>query len=238
MNIETNQITKIYQGKTVLDLKGEFNPLLFESGKIHGIIGPNGSGKTTFMKIIAGLIPQTDGEVRYNGQALNPNIALEMTYSNHHPVLFSRSVYENIAYPLKIRKYRGDEIKKKVSGLLEEFEIADIQNQSAKHLSGGEAQKTALARALSFSPKVLFLDEPTASIDPKSIRIMEAALLKRNVSGGLTVIIITHNLSQAFRICNHLIFLNQGYCSFSNVPEKIRDSCDPTIQEFISFNTF
>lgn len=238
MNIETNHIVKTYKEKTVLNLTGDYQHLLFESGKIHGIIGPNGSGKTTLMRIMAGLIPPTNGEVLYNGEPLNPSLMSQITYSNHTPTLFSRSVYENIAYPLKIRNREKEEINQIVGELLDEFKITAIQNQNAKHLSGGEAQKTALARALSFSPKVLFLDEPTANIDPKSIRIIEAALEKRNRTDGLSVIIITHNLSQAFRISNHLTFLDQGNCLFSDTPEKIMHSPNPIINDFISFNRF
>jgi len=238
MKIETNRIVKKYRDKTVLDLNGQYSRLLFESGKITGIIGSNGSGKTTLMKIMAGLISAIDGEVRYGGHKFDRDIALKITYSNHLPVLFSRSVYENIAYPLRIRKYPEDEIKRVVSGLLEEFEIVDIQNQNAKHLSGGESQKTALARALSFSPEVVFLDEPTASIDPKSVQVIEAALKRRNADVGLTVIIVTHNLAQAFRLCDRLVFLNQGQCLLSDTTEKMRSTQNATIQEFISFNAF
>jgi len=238
MNIETSSIIKTYKEKTVLHLEGKYQDLFFESGKIHGIIGPNGSGKTTLMKIMAGLVTPTAGDVLYNGQPLGQELFSQMTYSTHTPTLFSRSIYENIAYPLKIRKWEKDKIDQTVSQLLDEFEIAAIKNQSARHLSGGESQKTALARALSFSPQVLFLDEPTANIDPKSIQVIEAALKKRNVEDGLTIIIITHNLSQAFRICNHLTFLDQGSCLFSDIPEKIMVSDHPTIDEFISFNRF
>lgn len=238
MNIETNSIIKTYQGKPVLNLQGEYRHLLFESGKIHGIIGPNGSGKTTLMKIMAGLIPSTSGNVLYNGQPLCQDIMAEMTYSTHTPTLFSRSIYQNIAYPLKIRKRDSSQIHQIVSELLDEFEIKGIQTQNAKHLSGGESQKTALARALSFSPKVLFLDEPTANIDPKSIQIIEAALKKRNENQNLTIVIITHNLSQAFRICSHLTFLDQGNCLFSGTPDKIMKVTNPIINDFISFNRF
>lgn len=238
MNIETKNIVKTYKEKTVLNLKGDYRELLFESGKIHGIIGPNGSGKTTLMKIMAGLIAPTAGEVLYNGQSLCQEISSQMTYSTHTPTLFSRSVYENIAYPLKIRNYEKGQIHQTVTQLLEEFEIAEIKNQNARHLSGGESQKTALARALSFSPRTLFLDEPTANIDPKSIQVIEAALNKRNREEGLSIIIITHNLSQAFRICTHLTFLDQGSCLFSDTPEKIMSSSDPIIDQFISFNRF
>lgn len=238
MNIKTSHIVKTYKQKKVLHLDGQYGELFFESGQIHGIIGPNGSGKTTLMKIMAGLIAPSSGTVRYNDHPLCQDIFSQMTYSTHTPTLFSRSVYENIAYPLKIRNYEKDRLNQTVSQLLEEFDISEIKNQNARRLSGGESQKTALARALSFSPQVLFLDEPTANIDPKSIQLIETALKKRNQDQGLTIIIITHNLSQAFRICTHLTFLDQGACLFSDTPEKIMASTHPTIDEFISFNRF
>ena len=238
VKIEANAIVKTYQDKPVLALKGAYQDLVFEPGQIYGIIGPNGSGKTTLLKIMAGLIPMSSGSLLYNDQALSQQTMTEMTYSSHTPTLFSRSIYENIAYPLRIRKYDKETIENTVNDLLEEFELAKIQTQNAKHLSGGESQKTALARALSFSPEVLFLDEPTANIDPKSIRIIESALKKRSENHNLTVIIITHNLSQAFRICSRLIFLNQGQCLFSGTPEEIMATTDPIINDFISYNRF
>ncbi|KNZ42969.1 ABC transporter ATP-binding protein [Acetobacterium bakii] len=237
MNIETNNLIKTYNDNTVLNLTQGYSRLIFESGKINGILGPNGSGKTTLMKIMAGLIPQTQGEVLYDGHPGNDDTPMAITYSSHRPTLFSRSVYENIAYPLKIRKYPKAEIHTIVTELLNEFELSDIQNHNAKKLSGGESQKTALARALSFSPKVIFLDEPTANIDPKNIRLMETALLKRKETQGLTVIIITHNLSQAFRLCDKLTFLDQGICRFSGIPQGLIESSDSIIHDFISFNT-
>lgn len=237
MNIETKNLIKTYREKTVLNLTHEHSCLFFESGKIHGILGPNGSGKSTMMKIMAGLIFPTHGEVLYDGDPATNDTLGAITYSSHRPTLFSRTVFENIAYPLKIRKRPKDEIQSIVTELLDEFEISNIQNQNAKKISGGESQKTALARALSFAPKVLFLDEPTANIDPKSIKLMEAALLRRKASQGLTVIIITHNLSQAFRICDNLTFLDQGACLYSGTPQGLIESPDPIIHDFISFNT-
>jgi len=237
MNIETKNLIKTYNDDAVLNLTRDYNHLFFESGKINGILGPNGSGKTTLMKIMAGLISKTSGDVLYDGHPGNNDTPLDITYSSHRPTLFSRSVYENIAYPLKIRKYPKDQIQRIVTELLNEFELSDIQDHNAKKLSGGESQKTALARALSFSPKVIFLDEPTANIDPKNIKLMETALLKRKQLHNLTVIIITHNLSQAFRICDNLTFLDQGVCLYSGPPQGLIESSNPIIHDFISFNT-
>ena len=237
MNIETKNLIKTYNDTTVLNLTDEHSRLFFESGKIHGILGPNGSGKSTLMKIMAGLIPQTSGDVLYDGHPEDFDTQRAITYSSHRPILFSRSVFENIAYPLKIRKRPKDEIQTIVTELLDDFEISAIQNNDAKNISGGESQKTALARALSFSPEVLFLDEPTANIDPKSVKLIESVLLKRKESHGLNVIIITHNLSQAFRICDSLTFLDQGACLYSGPPQGLIESSNPFIHEFISFNT-
>jgi len=236
MNIETNNLVKTYNATTVLNMAQGQNRLLFASGKIHGILGPNGSGKTTLMKIMAGLIPPTSGDVLYDGHPGNNDTPKDITYSSHRPTLFSRTVFENIAYPLKIRKRPIHEIQTIVNELLNDFEISNIQNHNAKKISGGESQKTAMARALSFAPKVLFLDEPTANIDPKSIKLMEAALIKQVKSQDLNVIIITHNISQAFRICDSLTFLNQGDCLYSGNPQGLIECSDPIINEFISFN--
>jgi|LGOV01.1.fsa_nt_gb tungstate transport system ATP-binding protein len=236
MKIEINNLTKDYHGNTVLNLVSDSNPLVFESGMIHGIIGPNGSGKTTLMKIIAGIISQTNGTVLYDGDRLNSKLRKKITYSSHQPTLFSRSVYNNIAYPLKIRNISKKEIHKIVSNLLVEFDLYNIRNHDAKKLSGGESQKTALARALSFSPKVLCLDEPTANIDPKSVQLIESALLKRQKNDNLSIIIITHNLSQALRLCSKITFLNQSRFIYTGSPEDLINSSDPFIQDFISYN--
>ncbi|MGL4606981.1 MAG: ABC transporter ATP-binding protein [Eubacteriaceae bacterium] len=237
MNIKTENLTKIYGKKIVLNLNHPNEFLSFPAGKIHGILGPNGSGKSTLMKIMAGLIPSTTGKVTYNDQLITKEISKNLTYSTHQPVLFSRSVFDNIAYPLSIRKHSKEKIGQIVSNLLEEFELQEVQLQNAKKLSGGESQKTALARALSFSPKVIFLDEPTANIDPRSIRLMESALLKRNQENALTIMLITHNLSQAFRLCDTITFLDSGRALYSGSPKALVESDNSLIRDFISINT-
>ncbi|MEG0074914.1 MAG: ABC transporter ATP-binding protein [Eubacterium sp.] len=232
MQIKIKNLKKTYGTKTVLNL----SDLKFESGKIHGILGPNGSGKTTFMKIIGGLLTPSSGTIYYNGISDADKALKKMTYASHNPYLFSRSVRENIAYPLKIRKKTKEEIDPIVKDLLKEFKIETIANQNAKKLSGGESQKTALARALSFSPDTLLLDEPTANIDPQSLRLIEASLLKRNIEKDLTVIIITHNPSQAFRICHTLTYIDAGKCLYTGNPTDFKQVDTPSIQDFISLN--
>ena len=188
------------------------------------------------MKSVAGLLTPTSGAITYNGRTGDEAVLKKLTYASHTPYLFAMSVYDNIAYPLKIRKYAKASAAPIVEGLLREFKIEELAKQNAKKLSGGESQKTALARALSFSPDTLLLDEPTANIDPQSLKIIEAALIKRNREAGLTVIIITHNPSQAYRICDTLSFIDSGRLLFHGSVEDFKASDNPVIQDFITLN--
>jgi len=234
MNLKINQIKKIYGEKTVLSIQQE--NLVLRNGQINGIIGPNGSGKSTLMRIIADLTTATSGTIFYDNSPLDDDLRKLLTYASQQAFMLSKTVEENIRYPLKLRNYSKVDQQRIAAEQLETFQLEAIRTQKAKNLSGGEAQKTALARALSFSPKLLLLDEPTASIDPQSIKIIESALLKRKVDPSLNTIIITHNLSQAFRICDTLTFIHQGNILFTGVPDDLMLDPNPIIKEFISFN--
>lgn len=206
MNITINHLTKSYKEKLVLKI----DDFRLEAGSFLGIIGPNGAGKSTLVKIIAGLDQATSGGVLYNGANLSTDIYQKMTMVFQKPYLLRTSVYNNIAYPLKVRKIDRKTIDHKVSQLLEEMDIHHIKNQNAWTLSGGEAQKVALARAIIFEPSLLVLDEPTANIDPASIFMMEKTIKNFHEKSKATIIIVTHNLQQAKRLCNDVIFMHQG----------------------------
>lgn len=209
MKLYIENLQKKYGEKTILDI-----PLLkVEEGKITGITGLNGSGKSTLLNIISGIDRDFHGKVSYNGEPLNMDIARNMTYVFQKPYLFRRKVYDNIAYPLKLRKIHKDKIKKSVDEVIERLEIADLIDKKGHQLSGGESQKVALARALVFRPKLLLLDEPTSNIDPESIKVLEREILRFNKQTSGTVLIVTHNLDQAQRICDEIIYLNFGKVS-------------------------
>lgn len=206
MNIKIKNIVKSYGNRTVLNI----DSLYFESGKIHGILGQNGSGKSTFMRILAGLEPYDKGEVKYDGINLNSEIMQSITYSEQSSYLLRRSVFDNIAYPLIIRKVSKEIIKEKVEEIMETFEISRLKDQLATKLSGGESQKVALARAMVFRPDLLIVDEPTANIDPNSTKVIEKNLMRLNKEKGTTILIVTHNIAQCSRICDNSVFLNDG----------------------------
>lgn len=206
MDIFLKDIRKYYKERKILNI----DKLTIEKKKITGIIGPNGAGKSTLINIIAGLDNNFLGQVEYNGKKLDNYLYKNITLVNQKPYLFKRSVYDNIAYPLKIRGFNKVDIKNKVEDMIRKFEIDDLKDKRAHKLSGGESQKVSLARALVFNPKLLLLDEPTSNIDPDSIKIMEREIMNFNKSSNSTVIIITHNMSQAKRMCNTLVYLSKG----------------------------
>ena len=206
MEIQIENAIKTYAEKKVLDT----DSLKIEKGKITGIIGANGSGKSTLLNIIAGLDNEFDGTILYDGNQLDKDIRKKMTLVFQTAYLFKRTVYKNIAYPLKERKVKKEKIKAKVSELMKTLEIEDLKYKIGSKLSGGETQKVALARALVFNPELLLLDEPTSNIDPEYIEHMEKSIIKYNKENKGTVIIVTHNIDQAERLCHNIIKLERG----------------------------
>lgn len=202
MNITFEKLQKSYDGRKVLDIeKG-----IIKSGSRTAIIGPNGAGKSTLLKILAGLESADGGSLSYDGSAEFPQMDATLVFQK--PYLISTTVEKNIAYPMKLRGYNDDEIEKRITELTEELGLTSFRKQKAWKLSGGETQKVALARALSFKPKLLLLDEPTANIDPYTTAEIEKMLIKANEYA--TIVLITHNLAQAKRVCNEAMMMHDG----------------------------
>lgn len=202
MKIAFEKLQKSYDGRKVLDIeKG-----IIKSGSRTAIIGPNGAGKSTLLKILAGLESADGGSLSYDGSAEFPQMDATLVFQK--PYLISTTVEKNIAYPMKLRGFSDDEIEKRVTELTEELGLTSFRKQKAWKLSGGETQKVALARALSFKPKLLLLDEPTANIDPYTTAEIEKMLIK--ASEYATIVLITHNLAQAKRVCNEAMMMHDG----------------------------
>lgn len=206
MNVNIMELKKYYKDKLVLDIE----KLNIKNGRITGIIGPNGSGKTTLLNIIAGLDEDFYGEINFDGRLLDNEIGKKMTLVFQKPYLFKRTVYDNIAYPLKIRKLDKVTVNQKVNTMMNKLDIGTLKNQKAHTLSGGESQKVSLARALVFEPDLLLLDEPTSNIDADSVKVMERELIKYNEEKNATIIIVTHNMEQAKRLCTDYVHLDKG----------------------------
>jgi len=231
MDIKLKNIKKTYKNKTVLRI----DSINIEKGKIIGILGPNGSGKTTMMKIIADLIKPDAGRVEYDGKEFS-TASDRLTYVSHNSYLFNESVFENIAAPLKFRDMKKEYIEKRVEELIESFQIEYLRYENALTLSGGEKQKVSLARALSFKPEVLLIDEPTSNIDPNFIKLIESTLKKINHDFKTTIVIVTHNTAQSLRLCQEIIFMRKGNVIQHTSTENLINSDDEFIREFIKLN--
>ena len=171
--------------------------------KIYGLIGPNGCGKTTAMKIMAGLLKPHSGNIDYEN--LTP---IDITMVFRKPYLIHDTVFNNLVYPLKIRKLKPDNAQ------VEHFlEIAGLQNrrdQYAPGLSGGEQQKLALIRAMILSPKLIFIDEAFSNMDIESVAFFENYILNKQKTNPITWVIISHQLSSIKRLCDYVYFLHNG----------------------------
>jgi len=211
--LKIRNLKKIYNGRTVLDIES----LNFQKRKIYAIVGPNGSGKTTLLNILNLLEKSDEGQISFYDQEItnksNSDILesrRRMTLVNQDPFLFHSTVYDNIAYGLKIRSLSSAEQRIRVKNSLKMVGLSDFENRRVNQLSGGEVQRVVIARALVIKPEILFLDEPTTSIDQRHIDIVEGIIKKIKKEIKTTVIFTTHDLSQAYRLADEVISLLDG----------------------------
>ncbi len=197
--ININNLTKSFDNRKILDISS----LNFKSGKISAIVGENGLGKTTLFKIISGLDNEYKGDINIDA------MSTDITFLQHPPLMLNRSVFENIIYPLKLRKWGKDKIEERGNELLELFKIGYLKDEKAPKLSSGEKQKVALARAISFYPKVLLLDEPASNLDISSTNLIENFIKKFSKSYNTTTLIISHDKDQVERIADYIVDLKE-----------------------------
>lgn len=204
MRIEIENLKKTYQGIEVLNIER----LTVWDGKITAIVGPNGAGKSTLLNLIGNLLEKDEGVIRYDGDKKVPEKNITLVFQE--PYLISTTVRKNIAYPMKLRNISREVIEARIRELSKELNLDELLDKRADQLSLGEVQKVALARALSFEPELLLLDEPCASIDPYTTSEIEKILMKMNHRRGTTMIMVTHNLAQARRLADDVILLKKG----------------------------
>ncbi len=210
--IEVQSLFKEYSGKQVLkDVSFKV-----ENGEIFVLLGPNGAGKTTILRILDLLEKPTRGIYLFDGRAITysakeiNSLRRRISMVFQKTVLFNMSVFDNIAYGLKVRGENKANIEKKVKAALELVHLPGFERKNALALSGGEAQRVALAQALVTEPELLLLDEPTANLDPRNVSIVEEALSRVNKEKKTTIIMATHNVFQAENLASRIAVLNEG----------------------------
>lgn len=183
--------------------------LAIRNGPLTAIVGPNGAGKSLLLRLLHGLIVPTAGRVLWAGRPADAAARRRQAMVFQRPVLLRRSASANIRHALKARDIRGAEARDRVAEALDLAGLAHLADAPARVMSGGEQQRLAVARAMALRPDILFLDEPTASLDPASTLAVEA-LIGRAYIAGTKIVLVTHDLGQARRLADEVIFLVGG----------------------------
>jgi tungstate transport system ATP-binding protein len=220
--IQLRNLLIVRNGMNVLDIPD----LSIEEGRIVSLVGPNGAGKSTLLLSLMQLVRTDGGEVLYRGEKIKPGsqphqYRRQMALVFQEPLLFSATVYQNIASGLKLRGIKRDEIRITVERTASLLGIAHLIKRPAGTLSGGEAQRTNLARALALNPELLLMDEPFSSLDAPSRETFIADLERIIRSKGITAVVATHDRAEAIRLADEIIVLNRGRIEQAGTPGEI-----------------
>ncbi|MBP1635025.1 MAG: pstB [Acidobacteria bacterium] len=225
-------VRQAYRGRVVLDI----DRLDVARGETLAVIGPSGSGKSTLLRLLQFLEPPFDGTVHFEGRPANGRVPLatrrRVSTVFQRPIVLTRSVEANVAYGVGLRGRRP--AAGEIRGLLDALDLGHLARTPAGSLSGGEVQRLAVARALATRPDVLLLDEPTANLDPRNVRLVEALVQERRAS-GITIVLATHQIFQARRLADRIALLLDGRIAEVGPAAALLDHpSDPRTRAFLS----
>jgi len=235
--VRFDKVDKSYDGKllVVKDLN-----LDIAEGEFITMLGPSGSGKTTCLMMLAGFETPTNGEIYLDSDPIS-NIpphkrGIGMVFQNY--ALFPHmTVFENLAFPLKVRKMSKEEIDKKVDKALSMVSLSGFENRMPGQLSGGQQQRVAVARALVFDPAVVLMDEPLGALDKNLRESMQYEIKHIHESIGVTVVYVTHDQSEALTMSNRIAVFNDGKVQQLSSPDKLyEEPVNSFVAEFIGEN--
>lgn len=211
--------------------------LTIQEGEFFTLLGPSGCGKTTTLRMIAGFYYPTTGNVKFNDRDMT-KVAPEkrntgMVFQNY--ALFPHmTVFENVAFGLKVRKLKKSDVKKKVTDVLEKVRLHQFADRQVSQLSGGQQQRVALARALVIEPDILLLDEPLSNLDARLRDEMRTELLRLQREYGITTIYVTHDQVEALSMSDRIAVFNAGECQQVGTPTEIyNEPVNDFVAEFI-----
>ncbi|MBR6099618.1 ATP-binding cassette domain-containing protein [bacterium] len=228
MSIKVRNLTKIFDDKKVLD------DISFDvaDGETLAVVGFSGSGKSTVLKLICGLLEKDDGEIITS----EGDVAMVFQYS----ALFdSLNVADNISFALRERrdlrnKYSEEDLKEIVSNKLELVGLSGIERKFPSELSGGMQKRVSFARAIVTEPKTILYDEPTAGLDPISSTLIEDYIVRLQQETNAASIVVTHQMSTITRTANRLIMLYNGKIVFEGTPEDMLKAENPYTKQFVT----
>lgn len=206
--------------------------LSVDAGAFTVVLGPNGAGKSLLLRLLHGLIAPISGRIDWTGPAATQDDVLRMRQAMvfQRPVLLRRSVEANVRYALKWQGVPKAERAAAINAALVRAGLADRRRVPARLLSVGEQQRLVVARALAASPDIMFLDEPTASLDPASVQQIEALLVDAN-QGGTAIVLVTHDIGQARRLAREIVFVHRGRVIESAAAERFFELPDTQAAE-------
>ena len=231
------EVQKSYDGETLVVKNLNLD---IERGEFLTMLGPSGSGKTTCLMMLAGFETATHGDIILDGQPIN-NVApykrdIGMVFQNY--ALFPHmTVFENLAFPLKVRKLNASEIQQRVQKALDMVELGEFGNRRPAQLSGGQQQRVAVARALVFEPKLVLMDEPLGALDKQLREQMQYEIKHIHENLGVTVVYVTHDQSEALTMSNRIAVFNDGVIQQLATPETLYEQPDNAfVAQFIGEN--
>jgi sulfate/thiosulfate transport system ATP-binding protein len=233
MSIHIRHVTKTFGSFTALDDVS----VDVADGALLALLGPSGSGKTTLLRIIAGLEHADTGSIEEDGADITELHARsrEVGFVFQHYALFRHmSVFENVAFGLRVRKTPDAQVRSRVEELLRLVRLEGLGGRKPSQLSGGQRQRVALARALAIRPKILLLDEPFGALDAK-VRVELRQWLRRlHDEIGMTSVFVTHDQEEAFELADRVVVMNQGRIEQEGSPDEVFDQpATPFVMDFL-----
>lgn len=221
--IEFKNVAKQYDDNIVL----KSVDLEIEAGEFYTLLGPSGSGKTTILRLIAGFLEATSGDILFEGQRINdlpPEKRRVNTVFQNYALFPNMNVFDNVAFGMSIKGKKKSDIKAKVAEMLTLVKLKGYEDREISELSGGQQQRVAIARALANDPEVLLLDEPLSALDYKLRKDMQYELREIQKRLGITFIFVTHDQEEALAMSDWIFVTNEGEIVQNGTPVDIYDA--------------
>ena len=236
--LEINNLTKKFGDFTAVNHVN----LSIEKGEMIALLGGSGCGKTTILRQIAGFISPTEGEVVIDGKVMNKIPAYKRNvgiFFQNYALFPHMTVFDNVAFSLKLKKLPKDEIEEKVMNMLHMVKLDGLEKRYPRELSGGQQQRVALARALVMEPKVLLLDEPLSNLDAKLRIEMQVEIKRLQRALGLTTIVVTHDQEEAISMADRVVIMNAGVIQqVGGAKEVFNHPASQFVADFMGYSNF